>query len=92
MKNLIKELNEAQAKTIGLLKNRYSKELELVIEKDDVSVKTIHIGSLFGFSESNYPASHINDYGRLKMFPDGKTMAQMKEDIYAFNDFVKEFD
>jgi hypothetical protein len=85
MENLKKELERIQSKTLGLFRNQYSKEWEIVIEADEHTFKTITISGLMGFSENNYPVN--GDYYYTK-FPDNKTLTEMLENPFEFNEFI----
>lgn len=92
MESLKKELDNLQSKTIGLFKNIHSKKIEFVVEKDKHVFKTICIRELAGAFESTYPCSNLRNWGTLKMFPDGKSLFEMKSDVVGLDNFLKEFD
>ena len=58
MENLRNALSELQSKTIGIAK--IHGQIEMVIEDDNYSFKTVSIGSLGGLSTSYYPKSDFS--------------------------------
>ena len=91
MKNTAKlseAMHELQNNTIGLFRSYGSRTLELVIEIDESKtlITTILLKPLGGYETISTPIQR----GLLKMFPDGKTLTEMKEDVFAFDSFVKE--
>lgn len=87
MKDLILELNILQTRVIGLFKPHAYDITYLVIENDHGNLKAVHIGALGGLSEYYTPASR----GVYKEFGEGRTLADMKKNPYALDEFYKSF-
>ena len=88
LKNLQKSLVEVQSKTIGLFKIYGYKLVELIIEEDENTFTTIHVGNLLGISTVHY--SKDAKIGRIIMFPESKTLSEMLEDPLAFDLWYQE--
>ncbi len=83
----IHQLTELDSNIIGLAK--IMGDIELVFEINDATFVTGKIGSLLGFSTSHYP---ISKYGHcVYLFPDNKTLKDMKDSVYELADFCKTF-
>lgn len=89
MESLIKELTLLQSKTLGLFKNKYSNEFELVIEyTNDKSFTTITIQTLAGLHTTNYSDTSV---GQIKLFPTGFSLLDMMNDVFLLDRFIKSF-
>lgn len=87
MKNLLIELNILQNQCIGLFKNKFSDELEMVINDENGFLHVVTIGRLGGLHET-----HIDScMGKYKKFPDNQTLLTMKNDPFVLSDFCKSF-
>ena len=70
MENLRNALNELQSKTIGIA--RIYNHIEMVVEDNEYSFKTITMGNLGGMGENYYPKPDFNfvkipeKYGNLR--------------------------
>ena len=60
---------------------------EPIIEVNESTFITYKVGSLFGSSTDHYPISKFGIF--VKLFPDNKTLAQMKENPFEFDKFCK---
>ena len=80
-------LQELQKNTIGLFKPYASKRLELVVEENEHTIKSISIGDLGGYSTTMTPIGQ----GLYKRFPEGMSLLSMKQDPFALNEFCKQF-
>lgn len=67
-------LNAMQHFVIDMFRNHALNYWECVIELDGEMIRTIHIDEMMGSSDTYQPKSA----GELKLFPNGKTLAEMK--------------
>ncbi len=85
LNNLKAVLSELDKQVVGFAKIYGT--IELVIDVNEHTFTTVLIGSLNGHTISGYPIStHGNT---MTLFPDGKTLSQMKENPFVLNDFCK---
>ena len=77
-------LSEAQNQCKGIYQPYFDSRLELVIEEDEVTFKTLTIGDLFGLQESTYSTDQFGK--NIKHFPDGKSLSEM---MYTPHDLHK---
>jgi len=79
-KELSNALTNMQEKVIGVLKHHGI--IEMIIEKNEHSFKTIDIGNFLGLHTNHYPIDYDN--GRIIMFPNEKTLSQLMADPFEF--------
>lgn len=80
----LKALDE---KVIGLAKINSSIDLILEIDESADYIVTYKVGSLNGSNTNHLPLSKLNNL--IFLFPDNKTLAQMKENPFEFDKFCK---
>lgn len=82
------ELNTLKDHVIGLFKKgeRYS----LVMNYQETN-KTADLMYLTEFGIIRKEFNVPSDFGKLILFPDNKNMNQMTEDVFAWNEFMKQF-
>jgi hypothetical protein len=80
---LSEALREVQANCIGLA--RIHSTIELVMEQDEHTTKSIWIGDLFGMHEQTFPTGKFP----IILFPDGQTMGEMMTDPNEFADWLR---
>ncbi len=60
---------------------------EVIVKKDKDTFITFRIGALLGSSTSFYP---VNEFKHcIFMFPNKMTLAELKKDPFALNDFMQ---
>jgi len=76
--------------TVGIYKYP-NKELGLVVENEEAYFKAVSIGSLFGLHTDLLPKGGKGyTLHAFIPFPDNKTLSQMMEDVFEFQDWCKE--
>lgn len=90
LNQLADTLNGLQDITIGLFKPHYPNcPIELVIEANKDTIRTICLGELGGYSDNHYPN---DDTGKLILFPEGQTLLTIKDNPFELDKIVKQFD
>src|SRR5690348_4651081 len=87
MENLSLALNKLQENVIGLFKPHQSSSLWMIIENDGGLYTCITIGNLGGLQ-----TLHVEDQnGIIRLFPDGKSLVDMKADPFGLDAICKSF-
>lgn len=83
--DLSKSLTGIQKTTIGIFKPFKMQHYELVVEKSDHTIRTLHIGSFFGLQDSFYPT----ELGVFYALPTGyETMHDLLQEPFEFKKWV----
>lgn len=82
MENLRRELLKLQSKTIGI----HQPFNELVINEDEYSFTTIHLGSLGAFQTNHYPKSNFKF---VKIPEKYGTLGKLLDDPFEFSEWYK---
>lgn len=85
-KDLANALVAMQHRCIGLYYNPYIRSCECVVEESDYGFVTLYVGGLLGLSTTHYSKDEDHQFTR---FPDGKTMADMMDEPFAFDQWYK---
>ena len=85
--SLQKELDNLQKNTIGFFKHPLTNQLELVVEQDKDWIKTVSIKPLGGLHTNHISATE----GRLVLFPNNKTLADMKDNPTELHEIQQAF-
>lgn len=81
-----KACNNLQSNVIGLFRVHGTKHIDLVVENERDSLKTVTIGSLGGVSVTHLPSSK----GKLIMFDEGKSLQDMKSNPFKLKEITDE--
>lgn len=74
-----------QAKVIGFFRHPGSNTDEMVVEEDEHTFTTIHVGSFLGLQTTIFPKSKF----QFIPFPGNKTLSDMMEDPLGFDYWYK---
>lgn len=81
-------LNDVRDGVIGVLKMKGKFELIVGINNKDLTVDTLRL-SEFGAIHETYGLPQ--SYGEVRLFPDNKTMNDMLNQVFAWSDFMEQF-
>lgn len=82
-----KQLELFQDNVIGFFKPHASKQLELVVSKEQSFVKSVYIGSLGGLTTTHYDESN----GKLVLFTDGQSLSDLKRNPFLLQEITDSF-
>lgn len=78
---------EMKENVIGIIKVGDNYHMITNYDEESATVDTVRLGQLGGVQYDYGMPTHN---GKFKLFPDGKTMNEMQEDIQAYTNFYNE--
>ena len=85
---LVVSLSEVQGTCTGIYQPYFDSRLELVIEEDEATFKTLTIGDLFGLQTSTYSTDQFG--ANIKHFPGGKSLSEMMYTPHDLHEWYSE--